>query len=657
MPRALSIGNGKLHVNFDIDYQLRDLFYPHVGQENHFAGEKCRTGFWSNGRFAWERDAVWEKSLEYEKDTLVTAVRLYHPIWKLELLFNDTVDLNRCILVRRIQARNHSEYSQEVRVFFHYDFHIYGVGVGDTVLYDPVSQAIIAYKGKRYFLANVSNRSGPGILNWAIGVTELHGREGTWRDAEDGRLEENPIAQGSVDGTLALDLGTIEQGESVEGHHWLAVAESKDGVMALDTRVRERSPDSFLDRTRDWWRAWLANRQRDFADLTDESASLYKRSLLTIRTHVDDDGAIIGSTDWDIISFSRDTYAYCWPRDGALVAMAMDEAGYGALTRQFFKFCLRVLNPMDGYFLHKYTPAGGLASSWHPWIGADKKLQLPIQEDETGLILMALWKHYQTYRDIEFIKPFYRPLIRATADFIVEHRNKDTGLPLASYDLWEERWGIHAYTIASVWAGLQAAANFASAFNQHGFAEIYSLAANEIKTAASLHLWDDSRNHFARSLYPAGQSSYDRDSTLDASTLALSLYGMVDPQDDMMRATARAIHERLWCQTEVGGLARYENDPYHRVSHDGPKLPGNPWFISTLWLAQYYIAAAESRSDLGRARDLLRWVEQFALGSELLAEQVNPYGGEPLSVSPLTWSHAEYVATIHRYLESHARFA
>jgi len=32
MPRDLSIGNGDLLVNFDRRYNLRDVFYPHVGQ-------------------------------------------------------------------------------------------------------------------------------------------------------------------------------------------------------------------------------------------------------------------------------------------------------------------------------------------------------------------------------------------------------------------------------------------------------------------------------------------------------------------------------------------------------------------------------------------------------------------------------------------------
>jgi hypothetical protein len=38
------------------------------------------------------------------------------------------------------------------------------------------------------------------------------------------------------------------------------------------------------------------------------------------------------------------------------------------------------------------------------------------------------------------------------------------------------------------------------------------------------------------------------------------------------------------------------------------------------------------------------------LPSGVLAEQVHPYTNQPLSVSPLTWSHAAFVTTVLEYL-------
>ena len=73
--------------------------------------------------------------------------------------------------------------------------------------------------------------------------------------------------------------------------------------------------------------------------------------------------------------------------------------------------------------------------------------------------------------------------------------------------------------------------------------------------------------------------------------------------------------------------------------------------MCTAWLAQWYIARAEKMEDLAPARDLLEWIAARALPSGVLAEQVHPHTNEPLSVSPLTWSHAEYVTAALEYVD------
>jgi GH15 family glucan-1,4-alpha-glucosidase len=98
-------------------------------------------------------------------------------------------------------------------------------------------------------------------------------------------------------------------------------------------------------------------------------------------------------------------------------------------------------------------------------------------------------------------------------------------------------------------------------------------------------------------------------------------------------------------------VARYENDNYHRIEHrDIERVPGNPWFITSMWLAEWYIARAETVDDLKGAEEILEWVADRALASGTLAEQVNPYTNEPLSVAPLTWSHATVVLAVNEYL-------
>ncbi len=79
MPRDLPIGNGTLLITFDRDYQLRDIYYPWVGQENHTGGEACRVGVWVDGTFSWLNDPSWSRRQTYLPDTLVTNAELEHP--------------------------------------------------------------------------------------------------------------------------------------------------------------------------------------------------------------------------------------------------------------------------------------------------------------------------------------------------------------------------------------------------------------------------------------------------------------------------------------------------------------------------------------------------------------------------------------------------
>lgn len=54
--------------------------------------------------------------------------------------------------------------------------------------------------------------------------------------------------------------------------------------------------------------------------------------------------------------------------------------------------------------------------------------------------------------------------------------------------------------------------------------------------------------------------------------------------------------------------------------------------------------------DLKPAAEVLTWCVKHGLASGVLAEQVHPETHAPLSVSPLTWSHATFVATVQEYL-------
>jgi GH15 family glucan-1,4-alpha-glucosidase len=601
--------------------------------------------------FSWVHDS-WQIDERYAAETLATQVTLTNPGLGLRIDCTDVVDFHEYAVVRKFVVTNQREAQREVRLFFHNDFHIGGNEIGDTAYYDPANRALVHYKDGRWFLMCGQVGDAPdGLDQWAVGKKESDGKEGTWRDAEDGMLSGSTVVQGAVDSVGALQVMLPANGVKT-AWYWIACGFSYADVDTVQAVITDKSPATLQARTEAYWRVWANAEGHDLEGLTAGVADLFERSLLTIRTQIDHHGGIVAATDFDIATYSRDTYAYVWPRDGALVASALDDAGYEGTTRPFFDFLAKVQSH-EGYWMHKFNTDGTLASSWHPWT-RDGKRELPIQEDETGLPLWALWRHFERHHDVEFVTPFYKGMVRPAAEFMARYIDAN-GLPKPSYDLWEERWGIHAWTVAATWAGLIAASRFFSTFGDTQDAERMTRAAAELKQATEQHFWLEGEQRFVRSLVPNAAGAYDADTVVDASVSGLFQFGMFDASDPRIVSTMNNVRERLWVRTDVGGIARYERDEYQRVSDDA-NVPGNPWFVCTLWLAQWQIARATTADELQPAADLLQWVADHALPSGVLAEQVNPYDNSPLSVSPLTWSHAELVRTVLEFTRKHAAF-
>lgn len=646
MPKDIPVSNGNLLFNFDSDYQIRDVYFPFIGQENHSKGNPFRFGVWVDGRCSW-MGPEWKKDLRYHDNSLVTNVFLKNEALGLELCCSDVVDIDLNVYIKKIEVTNLEEKERQVRLFFSHDFHLYGNDIGDTAYFDPRSRSIIHYKVNRYFLIGCSTAEKYGVDYYACGDKEVPGREGTWKDAEDGELSGNPISWGSADSTIGIWL-QLPSGGKAEAFYWVAAGTLYHEVAQLNHEVIEKTPIALIKRTSNYWEAWVQKGSRSFGDLPKTVTDIFNRSLLILRTQIDNRGAIIAANDSDIVRFGKDTYSYMWGRDGAFVAAALAKAGYTHACMKFFDFCAHVLSE-EGYLYQHYNPDGSLASNWHPWL-VDGNAVLPIQEDSTALILWALWIYFESSKDIEFIRPLYDKLIKKSADFLVTNRDPETKLPIPCYDLWEERFGVHSFTVAAVIAGLRAAASFARVFRDTSLAEKYDKVAEQMKEGLTEHMYHTGLKRYARSGYRKDKG-YELDEVIDVSLLGLTILGVLPPRDPRMVETMEAIHRKLWLKTPVEGCARYQNDVYQRPNDSPPDIPGNPWFISTLWLGEYFIARAESLQELREALPYLEWCGRNALPSGVLAEQVHPVDSSPLSVSPLTWSHSAFVWTVLKYIE------
>lgn len=644
MAKSLAFGNGSTLITTDKYGQVRDLYFPYVGLENHIGGHyRHKIGVWVDGQFSWTDDNSW--IVDTRSDGAYTGLTsLFSARLGVELNFTDILYNEKNIFVRKVKVHNRRDEEREIRVFFNHQYEIYHSENLDTAFYDPMSNTVIHYEGRRAFLMNAW-QDGRGFNDYTVGIFEIEGKEGTYRDAEDGILSKNAIEHGRVDSTIGVTLKVSGQGVGIF-HYWLAVGHSIEEVKELNQFVIQNTPDAIMKSARDYWHAWVERNNWNFYGLGDTLIDLFKKSQFLLRSHVDRHGGVIASGDSDMLQGGRDTYAYVWPRDSAYVATTLDWIGDRHSARQFFEFCNKSITE-GGYLMHKYRPDGSLGSSWHGWV-VDGKPELPIQEDETALILWALWEHWLVSKDLDFIESIYNSFIKKAAIFLTAYRDPYSGLPKPSYNLWEEKFGVHTYTAATVYAGLKAAARFAEMLGKERSEHNFDRIAEDMREAIVKHLYNIEDGSFYRSLIidPRGMTIYDR--TIDSSSAyGIFLFGVLPPEDERLQKAMKLTKERLTIKTPVGGIARYEGDRYF---FSGGDQTGNPWFITTLWYTQYAIALAKNDHDLDQVREDLNWVEHNALRSGVMSEQLNPYTGAQLSAAPLTWSHAEYIRTVIMYM-------
>lgn len=645
MSKQIVLGNGKTLIGIDKNAELRDLYFPFVGLENHVGGRfRHRIGVFVDGEVSWLSDGEWKITSKSGDETMAGESKAVCEKLGIEINIEDVLYNEKNIFIRNVRVKNLWDHAREIKVYFSHEFEIYESHRGDTGYFDPNMHVVIHYKGRRVFLINAMTSDEKAFDDYTIGIFGIEGKEGSYRDADDGKLSQNPIEHGKVDSVIGLTL-TVDANDERNINYWIAIAKTVQDASDLNDYVIDRTPPYLMKTTKDFWHAWVNNRNFNFYHLENDIVELFKKSLFILRAHVDNNGSILASCDSSLLQYGRDAYSYMWPRDGALSTVALDKAGDYNVAKRFFEFCNDVIT-QDGYFMHKYRPDKSLGSSWHPWVYKNKP-QLPIQEDETALVLYSLWKHFDFSKDLEFIEGIYNSLIKKSADFMVSYINEKTGLPHPSYDLWEEKFGTSTFTSSSVYAALIAASNFSKVLGKSENARKYNDMAEKIKEGISKYLWNDKKKMFYKMINFDGDN-IEYDDTLDMSSIyGIFRFRVFDAYDEKVTSSIKTM-EKLGSQIKIGGIMRYENDMYCRTSDAAPP---NPWIITTLWLAQYYIIAAKEEKDFDRVKQILEWVVGHASTTGVLPEQLDPNTASHLSATPLTWSHSEFVITIINYLE------
>lgn len=353
---------------------------------------------------------------------------------------------------------------------------------------------------------------------------------------------------------------------------------------------------------------------------------LLRRSVKSILDNQNDAGAIIASPDFA-------EYGFCWLRDASFCAYALDLVGEHEASAKYHNWVRRAVEGITP-LLESVT----LSKQRDELL--DDELMPPARFSMDGTMVHDDWPNFQidgygtwlwslerhlrvTGRDTlpeEFV-----PVVRTIATYVREFAMT------SCYDVWEEHGDDrHTSTLACIFGGLSSARRLLGD-------DTLGNRANEV--CKVLLSTAREHGHFTKS---------NVNDDVDASILWLSTpFAMVDPYDELFRATTTLIQTRLDLN---GGIRRYPTDVY---------FGSGAWPVLTASLGWHFVATG----DLAEAQHCLKWImdhfdEQGLLGEQFdgeLRDRANHEfwvrkWGPP--AKDLMWSHAMFIVLAYELMRA-----
>lgn len=634
-------GNSAMLVSLGQTGRLYRLWWPHIDYPQHV--DEIRTGLRigsTPGGVTWfdDPEAGWQHSANYLPRTNAYRVISTHPDYSVEVEQTDYAVPGQPLMVRGYRLTNRGQETRDLE-FYHYgSFQIMDNELYMTTEFAVQEDALLHFRHQYAFAVGSS-----------IECSEYQAGSGAWHGAANGYLNGNQIDM-QPDGAMKWVFAAIEPGQSVLLPIYIAAGHFRHEALSALTVAKSRSYEEWFAVMETYWSDYLAN-AAPCPGGNEQIVALYERSQLAMKLMADEaTGTIVAAPEFDEYFSRCGGYAYSWGRDAAFVTTAFNKAGLGALSEKFYDWSITA-QEADGSWQQRHYHDGSLAPHWG------------LQIDEGSSLIWGMWEYYLHSGEQEAFLERMWPAVERGAVFLVQYLDPETGLPLPTRDLWEEREAEHTYSAAAVYGGLTAAASFASRKGKDRLAELWRSAAERIASAIEERCWNESKGSYYRGLkltvskeaYEAAIARGERgfvqqrdkgymryvlefDPIVDISLLGISVPFNAVPVDSPRMARTADTIEQLLTSHPVGGIRRYEDDSY---------IGGNPWILTTLWLSHY-------RTLQGRyeeARRHLDYAVKHVTSSGLLPEQVDQVTGETAWVVPLTWSHAMFVLAVHMLAE------
>ena len=424
----------------------------------------------------------------------------------------------------------------------------------------------------------------------------------------------------------SLDKKKIIAGEEIElkGDEFMLISYNQK----LTKQNVERSYLK-LQRTKVYWLNWTEETHR-FSNYNKEIV----RSALVLKLLIyEKSGAVLAAATTSLpetIGEIRNwDYRFCWLRDASMVIKIMTKIGHWKSAERFLEFIIDIISDKDEkiqimYGINKeknlkeyiLTHLAGYENSAPVRIGNAAYKQK--QHDIYGILMDVIYQQFKLFevslQNSEELWTITRSIVRIVRK---NWKKPDRGI-------WEIRTEQRHFVFSKLlcWVAIDRAIKVAELIKRNDYATKWKPLRESIKTDIFEKGWSETAKSFTQ--------AYGSDD-LDASTLLMEAYGLIDANDPRFISTVNATRREL---SRNGLMYRYRN-------RDDFGLPTSSFTICTFWLIQALYRIGQH----DEARELYDQLLSYSNHLGLFSEDIDFESKRLLGNFPQAYSHLALIET------------
>ncbi len=618
------IGNNNLRATFSKKGEMLRLYYPNIDYNQLI--DEFMVGVKINDsrliKLYDDINNVYHQS--YIEDTNILETEIKNTYFNLKITQTDFVSNKEDILVKKYKFKNEHDIALDINFLIHSKIlsnennKVSGIYKEDTL-----------FQYTHDFTMSIYSNNKPSSY-------QINNCEANINDAEIGGKDYVGM---SADSAISYNIGKLSPQEEKEINIIISVHPNEkyffEQIVTEVNRIKKLDINKQFSDTKKYWKNYLKKHNTiNFNEPKNEKEkkiqTIYKRTILLFPLLYNaETGGISAAAEVDENRTKCGGYSYCWPRDAIFITKAMYELGMDKEVEKFYKNFCQTTQSQDGKWEQRFYTNGRIAPSWG------------YQIDETASVIYGVYDYYMYKKDIKFLKENLKMCEKATKyieKYIEDILQNKNNMQL-SYDIWEECESIHTYSLAAIFAALNCMLdiyNLVKPLYTENRLKLEQISKATIKINKELL---DIKKYIVNNFYDKDKKSFIRncqDKKIDISLLGLVYpFKLFSPKEKKILNTVDKMN--LTLRTYTGGYLRYEGDNY---------IGGNPWIISNLWLAEYYLQAG----SITKAKECFEFAVIGSNEHGLLPEQVNNSTMDGAWVIGLGWSHAMFIDVLKKLI-------